>query len=115
MAEVESEKYLGMDEDELEDEELEKLEEERRVKEESQPQPRKKGRPPKQKVAQQLPKRRYGIFSYPKREGVVDLETGEVIGESIDDKSSIAILAILADILERLERIESSIGVVLGE
>lgn len=61
---------------------------------------------PVQKQAPEPVQRRYVAFVQQPREGVVDAETNEVVGDNV--------YSILADVIERLERIESSIGSITG-
>ena len=76
--------YEGMEEEDLEDEEIEQQRPARKVK----------------KV-----KRRYAAVESPQRIGVIDTETSEMVAEGEH-----AVLELLANILERLERMEATIG-----
>lgn len=94
----ESEGYEGMEEDELEEEDVEELERKEKKAE----------IPRKLKKTVKLHKR-FAVFSYPPRTGIVDVETNEIIAEG-----ELAVLQILALILERLERIETNLGSLMG-
>ena len=87
------EEYKGMDIEDLDEEEKEKLVE----GEESEKEPT-------------IVRKRYVVFTQPPRIGIVDSETKEIIAEG-----DTAMLEALANILERLERIEATLGSILGE
>ena len=77
--------FEGMDEDDLEEEDFE-------------------GEVPKKSKVRKV-KKRFVAFAQQARAGVVDNETGDVVGEG-----EFGIYEILATILERLERMEATIG-----
>ncbi len=77
--------YEGMDEDDLEDDDFEE------------------NAPKKSRVRKV--KKRFVAFAQQSRAGVVDNETGEVVGEG-----EFGVYEILATMLERLERMEATIG-----
>lgn len=102
MAEI----YKGMDEEELDEDEREKVIDEsklrlNRIKPLKQP----IQQIPKQPIK---PKKRYAVFNTPANVGIGDTETGQVVVDG-----DLGIFQALAEILEKLERIEYKIGNIL--
>lgn len=112
--------YEGIDEDDLDEEEMEQLNEDlkrnrKKVPIISQSKKTRKAEPKKEKEV----KRRFTAFYQPERMGIVDAETGEIITEYIkdiasEDKKTFALFEAQAITLENQERIENTIGNLLS-
>lgn len=114
-APVEEEAVPAIEDVSMDDEDLEALADEE-IKEQTDEEEARKQRTalkatsaqavPKEEPATEVPKR-YAPFAMPERAGIVDSETGEVVGEG-----EMAMFTILAEILNRMERIENSLGIL---
>ena len=97
-------KKIKQEEEMDEEDDFDAEEEDEDEEEEPQPQPRRVGRPAVKRRAPEPPAKRYASFRQEAAEGIIDVETNEVVAGDL--------WSALADMKSQLDRIENAIGVL---